>query len=165
VTEVRPPDLCEADEHGSSDASPGSGCDSASRAANDSEPFQDTKIYAHGPIIAAVPKPYIVADPAAIATAEQARFYDRDYRPVLRQMVDHVVEMEGPIFFDVLVDRISRAHGFQRSADRIRGILKTALGLDRMTITKEGDREIVWPPGVSPLTLMPYRQRRDRARN
>ncbi len=161
VAEVSPPDERDADEHRSLDTSPASGCDSASQAANDSEPLQDTKIYAHGPKIAAVPRPYIIADPAAIAAPEQARFYDRDYRPVLRRMVDHVIETEGPIFFDVLVDRISRAHGFQRSADRIRGIVKMALGLDRMTITKEGDREIVWPPGVSPLTLTPYRERRD----
>ena len=53
------------------------------------------------------------------------------------------------------------SNGLQSSADRIRGIVKTALGVDRMTITKEGDREIVWPPGVSPLTLTPYRERRD----
>ena len=63
----------------------------------------------------------MVADLTTIASPEQARFYDRDYRPVLRQMVDYVVETEGPIFFDVLVDRISRAHGFQRAAERFAG--------------------------------------------
>ena len=80
---------------------------------------------------------------------------------MLRQMVDHVVETEGPIFFDVLVERISRAHGFQRAAEKIRGIVKAALGANRMPITKEGDREIVWPADGSPLALTPYRARRD----
>jgi hypothetical protein len=161
--EVPPPDelAAEADERGSWDSSSVLEEAPLPLPANDSEPIQETKTYAYGPKIPAAPRPYIVADPATIATPEQARFYDRDYRPVLRQMVDHVVETEGPIFFDVLVDRISRAHGFQRAAERIRGIVKTALGLDRMTITKEGDREIVWPAGVSPLALTPYRERRD----
>jgi very-short-patch-repair endonuclease len=133
----------------------------SSRPANAPEQIQEAKIYARSPEIAPPPKPYVVADLATIATPEQARFYDRDYRPVLRQMVDHVVETEGPIFFDVLVERISRAHGFQRAAEKIRGIVKAALGANRMPITKEGDREIVWPTDGSPLALTPYRARRD----
>ena len=73
-------------------------------------------------------------------------------------MVDHIVETEGPIYFDVLVDRISRAHGFQRAAERIRGIVRAALGSDRVPITKEDDREIVWPSVASPGALTPYRR-------
>ncbi len=75
---------------------------------------------------------------------------------VCLKMVDHIVETEGPIYFDVLVDRISRAHGFQRAAERIRGIVRAALGSDRVPITKEDDRVIVWPsaasPGADPLS-------------
>ena len=70
---------------------------------------------------------YVVADPTSVATPDRLRFYDLDYRPTLRQMVDHVVELEAPIYFDVLVDRISRAHGFQRAKDMIRGIVKVRL--------------------------------------
>ncbi|MBG0809900.1 DUF3320 domain-containing protein [Methylosinus sp. H3A] len=131
--------------------------------ANDSLPIQETKIYARKRESGAPAALYVVADPAAIATPEQARFYDRDYRPILRQMVDYVVETEGPIYFDVLVDRISRAHGFQRAAERIRGIVRTALGADRVPTSKEGEREIVWPSGANTLVLTPYRRgdRRD----
>ncbi|MDR3424770.1 MAG: DUF3320 domain-containing protein, partial [Alphaproteobacteria bacterium] len=95
-------------------------------------------------------------DPASVAVPERLRFYDLDYRPTLRQMVDHVVELEAPIYFDVLVDRISRAHGFLRAKDMIRGIVKSALG-KKYTITREGDREIVWPIGMNPNELPPFR--------
>jgi hypothetical protein len=71
-------------------------------------------------------------------------------------MVDHVVEQEAPIYFDVLVDRISRAHGFQRAKDMIRGIIKAALA-SRYPITSEDDREIIWPLGADPTVLPPYR--------
>lgn len=130
---------------------------------NDVEPLTRTKIYADKPGSGAPPLIYIVADPATVAVPEQARFYERDYRPVLRRMVDHVVETEGPIYFDVLVDRISRAHGFQRAAERIRGIVKATLGPSRIPVTQEGDREIVWPASANALGLTPYRrgERRD----
>jgi very-short-patch-repair endonuclease len=50
---------------------------------------------------------YREANPAEVATPEQSRFYDPAYRPELRKMVDHVISVEGPIYFDLLVDRIS----------------------------------------------------------
>lgn len=105
---------------------------------------------------------YQVSDPATVATPDASRFYDRDYRPVLREMVDHVAAVEGPIYFDILVERVARAHGFQRAAERIRGIVKAALGANRLAVTREGDRETVWPPGGDPAVLPPYRHgRRD----
>jgi very-short-patch-repair endonuclease len=100
---------------------------------------------------------YIVADPASISSLDRARFYDLAYRPDLRRMVDHVVEVEGPIYFDLLVDRVARAHGFQRTKDLIRGTVRSALGRDRFMITVDGDREIIWPRGMSTSQLPRYR--------
>lgn len=125
--------------------------------ANDAAPVDDVKIYARKAEIGAdAVSPYIVADPASVAIPERLRFYDLDYRPTLRQMVDHVVVLEAPVYFDVLVDRISRAHGFQRAKDMIRGIIKAALA-NKYTITAEDDREIIWPIGADPTELPPYR--------
>ena len=125
--------------------------------ANDSTPIDDVKVYARKAAIGVdVVSTYVVSDPAAVATPDRLRFYDLDYRPTLRLMVDHVVELEAPIYFDVLVDRISRAHGFQRARDLIRGIVKSALG-NKYTITPEDDREIIWPIGSDPTDLPPYR--------
>lgn len=43
------------------------------------------------------------------------RFYDADYDETLKLLVAHVLEREAPILDELLVQRIARAHGFQRS--------------------------------------------------
>ena len=59
-------------------------------------------------------------------------------------MVAHVINAEGPIFEDVLVDRIARAHGMQRSGNQIRRRVIALLptGVSRIA---EGERTVVWP--------------------
>lgn len=47
------------------------------------------------------------------------RFYDLDYDPILMELIEHIVEKEGPILDGLLVNRIARAHGFQRSGSVI----------------------------------------------
>jgi hypothetical protein len=112
--------------------------------ANDHEPVEEAKVYARGPeptearVTATVA--YVKADPRAVATPDRDRFYVVGHRSDLRNMIDHVIEIEGPIYFDVLIDRIARAHGFQRSGETVQ---KTALGRSRFPGTKDGDREIV----------------------
>ena len=72
-------------------------------------------------------------------------------------MIDHVVEIEGPIYFDVLIDRIARAHGFQRSGETVQRIIRAALGRGRFPATRDGDREIIWPQDAAPGAKTPYR--------
>jgi very-short-patch-repair endonuclease len=117
--------------------------------ANDREPDGEAKVYARGPaptgvgITATVT--YVKADPATVATPDRERFYDVSYRSDLRNMIDHVIEIEGPVYFDVLIDRIARAHGFQRSGETVQKIIRAALGHSRFPATKDGDREVIWP--------------------
>ena len=47
------------------------------------------------------------------------RFYDLDYEPILMELIGQIVEKEGPILDGLLVNRIARAHGFQRSGSVI----------------------------------------------
>ena len=47
--------------------------------------------------------------------ADPESFHFPEYEPRLTAMLDHVVATEGPIHEDVLVRRIARHHGFQRS--------------------------------------------------
>jgi len=75
-----------------------------------------------------------IAGPASLATADYVltdigkagstpdrdAFYDSAYRPTLRRMVAHVITTEGPIFDDLLIHRVARAHEFGRAAGRIR---------------------------------------------
>jgi very-short-patch-repair endonuclease len=128
---------------------------------NDREPVEEAKVYARGPeptearVTATVT--YAKADPGAVATPDRERFYDVGYRSELRNMIDHVVEIEGPIYFDVLIDRIARAHGFQRSGETVQKIIRAALGRSRFPATKDGDREIVWPRNAATGDKVPYR--------
>ena len=88
---------------------------------------------------------------------DRDRFYDVTYRRDLRSMIDHVVEIEGPIYFDVLIDRIARVHGFQRSGENVQRIIGSALGLTRFPITKDGDRKVVWPKDTETASKTPFR--------
>jgi hypothetical protein len=110
---------------------------------------ESQRVYADGPasqrIQSELPRSYEFADPCDVGTPDRERFYDNDYRPELRKMVDYVVEKEAPVYFDVIVERISRAHGFQRAKDQIRGIIRQALGRGRYPISQDAEREIVWP--------------------
>jgi hypothetical protein len=91
---------------------------------------------------------YQVADlEAAGFKADRDAFYDAGYRPALRRMVAHVISVEGPIFYDLLVHRVARAHGFGRAAGKIREIILDVIE-QRFPRTSEGGRKIVWPEGT-----------------
>lgn len=57
------------------------------------------------------------------------RFYSADYDLTLRELIGHVLDVEGPIADTLLVNRIARAHGLQRSGrmiiERVMGISKS----------------------------------------
>lgn len=74
-------------------------------------------------------------------------FYATSYRPILRRMAAHVISVEGPIFDDLLVRRIARAHGFGRAASRIR---ETVLDVveRKFPVSHEDGRKIFWPEGA-----------------
>lgn len=61
------------------------------------------------------------ADPLAVAAgaASADRFFEQGYDEVLRRMIEHVVQVEGPVLDAVLARRIARAHGWQRTGARI----------------------------------------------
>jgi hypothetical protein len=101
---------------------------------------------------------YAVTDfTAADLQPNAARFYEDNYRLALRRMVALVAETEGPIYEDILVDRISRAHGFQRSGNNIYEIVKGAI--DRVfTRSKEDNRIVIWPNAIRTEMPFPYRQ-------
>ncbi len=121
--------------------------------------IEPARLYARNPELAgSEPVPtYQIADVRDVGTPNRGRFYDRGYLAELRKMVDHVVETEGPLYFDLLVERIARAHGFQRAKDGIRGVVKTALGQGRFPVTKDEGSELIWPKDGDPTVLPPWR--------
>jgi very-short-patch-repair endonuclease len=132
-------------------------------AANDTAPIvEEAKIYAKGPPAVAEIQEIIVeyrkADPTSVSAPDRERFYEVGYRGELRKMVEHVVEIEGPVCFDIIVDRLARAHGIQRSGETVHKVVRSALGRDRFVLTKDADREIVWKPDARPEQVVAYRR-------
>lgn len=130
---------------------------------DDAAAVEEAKVYARGPSIeeqeaaAAAAPAYVRADPASVASPDREHFYDVGYRGTLRSMVDHVIATEGPIYFDVLVDRIARAHGLMRSGETVQKIVTSSLGRDRFPRTNEGERQILWPRDATATDCAPYR--------
>jgi hypothetical protein len=62
---------------------------------------------------------YELTDLKSGFSANLDHFYELNYQPILRAMAAVVIRTEGPIFMELLVTRIARAHGFgRRSASR-----------------------------------------------
>ena len=100
---------------------------------------------------------YAVADPAKVGRPDRELFYDGAYSATLKAMIAHVINAEGPIFEDVLVDRIARAHGMQRSGNQIRRRVHSLLpaGVSRIA---EGERTVVWPSSKDPAAITHFPQ-------
>jgi hypothetical protein len=71
-------------------------------------------------------------------------------------MVAHVIGIEGPIFDDLLVRRIARAHMFGRAAGRIRETVLAAVER-RFPVSVEAQRKIFWPEGANTMALPDFR--------
>ncbi|BBF92157.1 DUF3320 domain-containing protein [Blastochloris tepida] len=109
------------------------------------------------PPIEATEAVYRITDlQAAGFTPDGGRFYEPQYRAELRRMVAHIIATEGPIFEDVLVQRIASHHGFARAASRIREVVIGAVPAD-VRRTAEGERIVCWQPGADPSQPVPFR--------
>ena len=102
---------------------------------------------------------YKRAEPTEIGRPDRDRFFDAAYDVMLKAMIAHVIEVEGPIFEDVLVDRVARAHGLRRSGSQIR---RRVVGLLPSGVLRaaEGERKVVWPFGKEPGRIHIYRKDR-----
>ncbi len=84
------------------------------------------------------------------------RFYDDAYDQRLIAMIDHVIDVEGPIHEDVLVRRIARHHGFKRAGRLIRERVLN-LARKRRGSTKEEVGCFFWRKGTVKDRLAPAR--------
>lgn len=101
---------------------------------------------------------YIATDFAASGLRPDAsRFYEASYRSILRQMIAQVVSSEAPIYEDVLVERIARAHGFQRSGNNIYQIVTRVIDRE-FARSKDDDRVVIWPTGMRSNAPWPFRE-------
>jgi len=101
---------------------------------------------------------YVVTDLSSNGLQPDAtRFYDGSYQVTLREMVARVVATEAPLYEDLLVDRIARAHGFQRSGSNIYQIVSKMIGREHAR-SNEDERLVIWSNGASPSRPYPYRE-------
>lgn len=95
---------------------------------------------------------------------DPARFYDRDYETVLNSMIALTLKHEAPIYEDVLVARIARAHGFQRSGDRIQKAVSKVVGR-KYRKTQDDGRTVVWGENFPEKVLVSYRKSESEVRS
>jgi hypothetical protein len=71
--------------------------------------------------VSAIRSEYRVTDFSGLSDRIKADdFYSQEYNPVLAELIEHVLIQEAPILDSLLVQRVARAHGFQRSGRLIR---------------------------------------------
>lgn len=96
---------------------------------------------------------YAITDFGAAGVAvDQRQLYSRDYREVLRSMVELVVVTEAPIFQDLLERRVAGAHG-QRLTNKLKLVIASLT--KGFHSTAEGDRKVIW--ASEPITLPSFR--------
>jgi hypothetical protein len=101
---------------------------------------------------------YVLASFATDLTRpDPSRFYEPDYKLTLGRMVEHVLKIEAPIYEDLLIERIARAHGFQRSGEKIQTIVSKAVHR-RFPKTDDDGRTVIWSESARTTELYPYRE-------
>lgn len=91
---------------------------------------------------------------AGVVSAEL--FYESVYGPVLKPMIEWVVQHEGPVLDAVLARRIARAHGFQRTGSRIQERVEH-IARQCVGSTEEAAGTFYWPNGVTPGANVAFR--------
>jgi len=90
---------------------------------------------------------YELADLKNGFSPDPNNFYELNYRPTLRAMVVVVIRTEGPIYLELLLTRIARAHGFGRIGVTIRATILAVI--DPIFPTSgQGDMTVLWPEGI-----------------
>ena len=77
-------------------------------------------------------------------------FNNKAYRSELRKGILGIIELESPISFNLLVERIRKAHGFHRAGQEIRFTVNSAIKDIHRTIHNE--EAYFWADDVSPDT-------------
>lgn len=111
-----------------------------------------------------MPNRYMLADFASAGLEPQADLlYEGRYGDTLRRMVRHVIEIEGPIYGDILAMRIARAHGKERTGSTIQKLVFDAVG-SRYPRSTEDERIVFWPEGREANVVTPFRPAAERIR-
>jgi hypothetical protein len=90
------------------------------------------------------------------ADVDADSFFDASYDARLRQMVEHVVAVEGPVRDTVLARRIARAHGWQRTGARIQDRV-SSIAMACLKSTEEDVGVFFWANDRGPEVPLVFR--------
>jgi very-short-patch-repair endonuclease len=91
------------------------------------------------------------------ATIYPERFYEHGYTGTLTDLIAHVIEHESPILEDLLVQRIARAHGFQKSGRLIRERVVALAEANHFAEPEPSGKRSYWPDCQAPRRWTQYR--------
>ena len=78
----------------------------------------------------------------------QGKFHNQSYTPTLQSMIDQFIKTEGPIRKDILINRLSKEHGFKRAGNRIHERIQKLCTDYQETIDTNGT--YLWPKNSAP---------------
>lgn len=92
-----------------------------------------------------------------IASDDYDRIYESDYRSDLESLIDLILEVEAPIYKDILIERVARAHRKDRVGRIIQEIVSAAINKVH-PVTMEDGRKVVFFKGADAHQLVPFRK-------
>ncbi|WP_395494538.1 DUF3320 domain-containing protein [Acetobacter sp. KSO5] len=97
-----------------------------------------------------------VPEPLPDAVPDQALFFKETYTPMLIRLIQQEADRHGPVREDLLVQSISRQHGFARAGreirERVQGLIPASLPR-----TQEDVGTFIWPENLSPDAPLPFK--------
>ena len=94
-------------------------------------------------------EPYFAEDLSSAIPADPGYLYHGEYLPVLEKGISKIIEIEGPIEYELIVKRVKTAHNFRKAGSSIRAIIDQAIPRDVLK-TKFGNRTFYWPKNSKP---------------
>jgi very-short-patch-repair endonuclease len=94
---------------------------------------------------------------SANIVTDPTRFYEPDYRMILRRFAVAVIDEAGPITFKHLSEIVARKHGFQRTGSQIKSQLWNTVQNARVQTREADDQVVFWPDGMEPSAIIDFR--------
>ena len=85
--------------------------------------------------------------------------YEDEYQRRLETIVEEVIEREGPVYLDLVVERVARAHGKQKAGRIIQERVVSAIPTE-LSRSHDGDRLVLFPKHSIPEMIVPLRPSR-----
>jgi len=100
--------------------------------------------------------PYITAELSEYMEVDPGLFKQAIYKPELQEGIKQLVEKEGPISYELIVERVKTSHGWKKAGRIIRSVISKSIP-QRIIKTEFNGEEFYWPEDVAPETWVKAR--------